>query len=54
MNQSLSKNQKINVQDYYRGWEKAQREYQLQFENKAFKTVGKNAQKVQANFSPIL
>lgn len=54
MNAIVNRNQPINVQDYYRGWEKAQREYQRQFENKSRKTVGKTAKKVRATFNLIL
>ena len=54
MNQRSTQNQIINVQDYYRGWEKAQREYQRQFEKNKAKTLGKTAEKVPAVFSLLL
>ncbi len=54
MSQPLTKNPKINVQDYYRGWEKAQREFHAQFENKNAKTVGKSSQKVRNAISCLL
>src|SRR5688572_1623639 len=54
MNQRSTQNQKINVQDYYRGWEKAQREYQRQFEKDNAKTVGKTTQKVRITYNLIL
>src|SRR5688572_14992138 len=51
MNQQLTFTKPATVQDYFNGWEKAQREYQRQLEKKKMKTVGFSAPKVRLGVS---
>src|SRR5688572_33425134 len=51
MNQQLTFTKPATVQDYFNGWDKAQREYQRQIEKKNRKMVGLPAQKVRLGVS---
>jgi hypothetical protein len=54
MNKQLFFSKPMQVQDYYAGWEKAQQEYQRQFETKPKKTVAFHPQKVRSTLSLVL
>lgn len=54
MNVTTTFSKPVHVQDYFRGWEKAQQEYQRQLKDKPKKTVGFRAKKVSMIVSCLL